>query len=82
MIRSDKIVLPLKVSEGAAPPAEEIPRERGGARPGAAVHQWKVGDGSDPEEKERAALKHDGEENNQERGNRVYANILTKKKQS
>ena len=53
MIRSDKIVLPLKVSEGAAPPAEEIPRERGGARPGAAVHQWKVGDGSDPE-KERA----------------------------
>ena len=52
---SERTIPHSKVSEGAAPAAEEIPRERGGARPGAAVHQWKVGDGSDPEEKERAA---------------------------
>ena len=49
---SERTISHPKVSEGAAPPAEEIPRERGGARPGAAVHQWEVGDGPDPEEKE------------------------------
>ena len=48
---SERTIPHSKVSEGAASAAEEIPRERGGARPGAAVHQWKVGDGSDPEEK-------------------------------
>ena len=42
---SERTIPHSKVSEGAAPAAEEIPRERGGARPGAAVHQWKIGDG-------------------------------------
>ena len=53
---SERTIPHSKVSEGAAPPAEEIPRERGGARPGAAVHQWKVGDGSDPGEREKGPL--------------------------
>ena len=76
---SERTIPHSKVSEGAASPAEEIPRERGGARPGrAAAHTvCKVirvrrrGGGVEHEEEE-----------NQEHGNRVYANILTKKKQS
>ena len=72
-----------KVSEGAAPPVEEIPRKRGSARPGSAADQVGNGKGSVPEKMTRKSRsKHDGEENNQEHGNRVYANILTKKKQS
>ena len=79
-----KILVHPKVSEGVAPPAEKIPRKRGRARPGGAAH--KVGNGPEvqnPRTEERVdRSKHDGEENNQEHGNRVYANILSNKEET
>ena len=49
MSRNDIFSFYPKVSEGASPPAEEIPRKRGRPRPGRAAARpvCKVGDGSE-----------------------------------